>query len=507
MLRSVFSNWAAFIIIGLLSFLLTPFMIHHLGDFGFGVYTLAFSVAGYTDLLEQGIRSTLQRFVGRLSGMRDHEALNAVFSTALAVTLVIGLLTITLCVGLSRVLPAFFKLGPAQRGLFASLVIILGLNIGLGFPAALLGSYLTGLQRFDLYNLVMIVRQGLRALLILVLLLHGGGVVGVAWCVLVSTLVTVPLNWWMIRRVDSGLKLGGELISLRTARELLGFSFWTLLNNAGELLRNSTDSIVIGRVLGAALITPFVVALRLVDYFRPVVRDMTSPLLPRASELHGQARHEEVRELFLRMTRFSAVTSLSVGSLLILHGRTLLLLWVGQRYVSSYSILVLLTVGAVASVAQLSTLNTLIAMGRHRAYGLWTLGEGVANLFLSIFWARQYGIVGVALGTAVPLLAVKLTLQPWYMTRVLGMSVGEYFGRALARPVAAAVFFVGVCGAINGFQANSSIWHLCWTLAWQGALLVVLALGVGLEASDRGLLRAALSRTIRRFSALQSSSA
>lgn len=507
MLRSVFSNWAAFVIIGLLSFLLTPFMIHRLGDFEFGVYTLAFSVAGYTDLLEQGIRSTLQRFVGRLSGLRDREALNSVFSTALALTLAIGLLTITLCVGLSRVLPAFFKLGSMQRDLFASLVIVLGLNIGLGFPAALLGSYLAGLQRFDLYNVLAIVRQGLRALLILTVLLRGQRVVAVAWCVLVSTLVVVPLNWWMIRRVDSGLKVTRALVRFRTARELVGFSFWTLLNNAGELLRNSTDSIVIGRVLGAALITPFVVALRLVDYFRPVIRDMTSPLLPRASELHGQSRHEEIRGLFLRMTRFSSLVSLSVGAMLLLHGRTLLLLWVGPRYVSSYPILVLLTVGAVASVAQLGTLHTLIAMGRHRVYGMWTLGEGLANLVLSILWARRYGIVGVALGTAVPLLAVKLTLQPWYVTRVLGISIGKYFSKALAKPLAIALFFVALCGGLSGFQANGNIWHFCWTVAWQGVLLAILALAFGLDKSDRGQLRAALSRVVRRVPAVQSTSA
>ena len=485
MLRNVFSNWAAFVLIGLLSFLLTPFMIHRLGDFEFGIYTLAFSVAGYTDLLEQGIRSTLQRFVGRLSGMRDREALNSVFSTALALTLVICSLTIVLCLGLSRVLPAFFKLGPAQRDLFASLVIILGLNIGLGFPAALLGSYLTGLQRFDLYNLVMIARQGLRALLILVVLLRGEQVVAVAWSVLVSTLVLVPLNWWMIRRVDPGLKLRRRLIRLRTARELLGFSFWTLLNNAGQFLRDSTDSIVIGRVLGAALITPFIVASRLVDYFRPVIRDMVSPLLPRISELDGQGRQEEIRQLFLRMTRLSALASLSIAALLLLHGRTLLLLWVGPRFISSYPILVLLTVGAVASLAQFGTAPLLIALGRHRVYGVWTLGEGLANLVLSVIWARQYGIVGVALGTAVPLLAVKLTLQPWYVTRVLRMSIAEYVSKALLRPLMVSAGFFGFCSLLGGLQAHPGLWRLIWNLAWQGTLLAALSFAIGLEASER----------------------
>ncbi|MFZ0638970.1 MAG: oligosaccharide flippase family protein [Candidatus Acidiferrales bacterium] len=489
MLRSIFSNWVGLLVIGLMSFLITPFMIHRLGDFQFGLYTLAFSTVGYFDVLTIGIRSTLQRFVGLLTGKQDREALNSVFSNALALTLIVGACVIVLFLGLSRVLPSFFRLNPAEQHLFTWLVILLGLNLGSGVPAALLGSYLCGLHRFDLFNLLSVVRQAVRTALIVVVLLRGQGVLAVAASVLASTVICVPVNWWMIRRIDPEVKFARRQVSLQTSRELLTFSFWTLLNNAGGLLRDSTDSIVIARVLNTALITPFAVASRLVAYFRPIITSMVSPLLPRISQLEGQGRRGEIRHLFLRMTRISALVSLAIASMLVLHGRSLLLLWVGPRYVSSYSILVLLTVGAVASTGQFGTLHTLIALGRHRAYGLWTIGEGLANLFLSIIWAHKYGIVGVALGTAVPLLAVKLTLQPWYVTRVLDMSLGEYFGKALARPLVACGLFVGLCGLIGGFQANPGWWHLLGTVTWQGALLVVLAYAIGLDGADRNMLR------------------
>jgi O-antigen/teichoic acid export membrane protein len=489
MLRSILSNWVCLLVVGVMSFLITPFMVHRLGDFQFGIYTLAFSSVGYFDLLAQGIRSTLQRFVGRLHDTRDRDELNSVFSTALALTLIVGALIILLFFSLATILPAFFKLNAMQQRLFASLVILLGLNLGFGVPAALLGSYLCGLERFDLYNLLSIVRQGTRTFLILIVLLRGRGVLAVADCVLASTLMLVPLNWWMIRQIDPKLKFARKLIQLRTAGKLARFSFWTLLNNAGELLRDSTDSIVIGRVLNTALITPFTVASRLVGYFRPIITGMISPSLPRFSQLDGLGRQEAIRKLFLFITRLSALLSLAFGSMLVLHGRSLLLLWVGPRYVSSYPILVLLTVGAISSTSQLGALQFLIAKGRHRAYGIWTIGEGLANLVLSIIWARQYGIVGVALGTAVPLLVVKLSLQPWYVTRVLGISLGEYFAKALARPLAFGALFLGFCGMTTGFQANSSLWHLLGTVSWQGILLLILAYVVGLDRSDRLVLQ------------------
>lgn len=497
MFRSILSNWVSLLVVGVMSFLITPFMVHRLGDFQFGIYTLAFSSVGYFDLLAQGIRSTLQRFVGRLSEARDREALNSIFSTALVLTLTVGFLIILVFFGLATVLPAFFKLTGLQQNLFAHLVILLGLNLGLGFPAALLSSYLCGLQRFDLNNFLSIARQGLRTVLILVVLLRGQGVLAVAYCVLVSTVIFVPLNWWMIRGIDPRIKFSKALVRFRTAGELATFSFWTLLNNAGELLRDSTDSVVIGRVLNSALITPFTVASRLVGYFRPIIVGLVSPSLPRFSQLDGLGREEAIQRLFLSITRLSALISLAIGSMLILHGRSLLLLWVGPRYVSSYSVLVLLTIGAVASTSQSGTLQILIAKGRHRAYGIWTIGEGLANLVLSVIWAHQYGIFGVALGTAVPLLVVKLTLQPWYVTRVLDVSLREYFAKALARPLAFCAVFVAICGLTTGFQANGSLWHLLGTLSWQGILLLLLAYIVGTDRSDRLVLQSKLPMLAR----------
>lgn len=489
MRRSVISNWANLFAEGLLSLLIMPFMIHHLGDFMFGIYTLAFSAVGYFDVLTQGIRSTLQRYVGRLSGASDREALNAVFSTALAVTIGLGAFIIAVFLGISTVIPAFFRLNGAQQHLFAWLVILLGVNLGTGVPTALLGSYLCGLNRFDLFNIVSVTRQTVRTLLFWIVLVRGHGVLAVGVCVLISTLLCLPMSWWMIRRIDPEAAFATRLVSLRTARELLVFSFWTLLNNAGQLLRDSTDSIVIGRVLNAALITPFTVGSRLVSYMRPIITGLVSPLLPRMSHLDSQGRDKEMREIFINVTRLSALVSLAIGAILILHGRTLLLLWMGPRYVSSYSILVLLAVGAISSSAQLGTPVTLTAKNRHRAYGIWTIGEGLANLALSVFWAHRYGIVGVALGTAVPLLAVKLTLQPWYVARVLRLSLVDYFVGALARPLAACGVFMVVCGVVSGFQANGSIPHLLLTLTWQGALLLILAYTIGLNSGDRKLIQ------------------
>jgi O-antigen/teichoic acid export membrane protein len=76
MVRNIFSNWMGLIITGVISFALTPILIHGLGDFYFGMWILTTSILDYYGLLDLGIRTTLHRFVGRLKGMNEREALD-----------------------------------------------------------------------------------------------------------------------------------------------------------------------------------------------------------------------------------------------------------------------------------------------------------------------------------------------------------------------------------------------------------------------------------------------
>ena len=69
------------------------------------------------------------------------------------------------------------------------------------------------------------------------------------------------------------------------------------------------------------------------------------------------------------------------------------------------------------------------------------------------------------------------------------MSLGEYFGKAFARPLAVCGLFLGLCGMTSGFQANSSIWYLLITVSWQGFVFLILAYTLGLESSDRKMLQ------------------
>jgi O-antigen/teichoic acid export membrane protein len=496
MLRSILSNWVGVVVMGVISFILTPILIHGLGDFYYGMWILVAQAVDYYGLLDMGMRWSLFRFVARLKGANAREGLNQTFTTALVITVGIGLSLILLTLVLVIVLPRFFGVTGPARSVFQWLVLLLGLSVAAAFPAQVLGAYLRGLQRFDLFNVAGMVVSASRAILLVTAIRMGYGVVAAAAATLAVSILSLFLHWWLVRRADPGVAFVWKSMTWAHTRELVSYSFYGFLSTTGEYLRFYTDSVVIGRVLGIALITPFSVAGRLMDYFRTILTTINGPMMAEMSELDGQARHEDLKQFFLRGTRVTALFSVFIGSILVLDGRALIRIWVGENLVSSYRLLWILTIGYVVAFAQHPSLMVIFARAKlHRALGGWTLVEGIANLLLSIYWAHQYGLVGVALGTTVPLVLVKTFVQPRYALRVLELPARTYLTRGLARPVSVCAIFVTICWFVQRAGGSMNWFDLALRLSWQLVLFAILTYPLGLEASDRVAVRG-LSRKL-----------
>jgi len=483
--RNILSNWIAILAIGVTSFFLTPIFIHKLGDLQYGIWILASSFSSYYGLLDLGLRPTLSRFVARFKGAQEEQHLNETLTTAFGISLVLAVLVCLLTAILVAVLPPFFKFSGETRVLFQRLILIVGLDVAFAFPGLLLGSALLGLQRFDLYSFVSITSTVIRAVLQVVAIDLKFGVLGIAVVALLVDIALIPVQWWMLHRADRAISIRWGALHRSRVRELASFGFFSFLINAGDYLRFYTDSVVIGRVLGAVLVTPFNVAGRLMGYFRMGITALTTPFIPRMSEVEGRGNQTELRETFLRGTKIATLFSVFVSSLLFLDGKALLGLWVGARFIKDYGLLMTLTLGYGVAMAQRPSTQLAYAQGRHRILGLWMLGEGIVNVLLSIYWARRYGLIGVALGTTVPMLVTGLIFQPWYVLRGIRLPVCDYARVALLGPILAGTILVCVAKLVMlAFPGSGLGWLIC-NVSWQTALFGWLAYRFGLNVADR----------------------
>jgi len=485
LLRSVVSNWAGLIVNGVLSFVLTPLLVHALGDVYFAMWMLGTSLLESSWLLDFGMRTTVFRFVARYQGAQQRDALDETFASGFAVSSAIaGVILLLSCASLF-ILPSLFAITGDSAVTFRWLLILSGMSVAISFCAQFLGTYLCATRRFDLYNLTSAGSGLVRAVLIVVALHLHHGVLFVAATALASSLLSLVVSAGLLRVADPALSFHPRNVKLARIRQLLGFSGSAFLGTAGDQLRFFVDSIVIGRVLTVALITPFNIAGRLVMLFRQLAFALASPFAGGMSELEGQQKKSDLQDYFLLATRMTSLLSVFISLMLLVNGKALIRFWVGSEYSTSYVLLVVLLAGYCLMLATQPAVDLLLAKGRHQLRGWWTLAEGLANLGLSIYWGRHYGLIGIAFGTAVPMIAIQLFVQPWYTLHVAAIPLRRYFKEGIGRPLLVAIIFVAVCALAQPWRHSTDLAHFAFAVAWQCALLALLAAGIGLHRDER----------------------
>jgi len=192
---------------------------------------------------------------------------------------------------------------------------------------------------------------------------------------------------------------------------------------------------VVAAFLSLQAVTLFSVSSRLVTYATEVVQVMAQIFTPMSSALDVSGDQQGLRRVFIISNRYSAFLILPMGAVLLLAGRSILRVWVGPAYASSYNILAILTVPMVLYLAQAGSPKILYGMARHRVLAVVLIAEGALNLGLSCLLVRPLGIEGVAIGTAVPLAATSILFLPPHLCKLLGIRIRDFVSQAYFYPV------------------------------------------------------------------------
>ena len=433
-LINVVSSWGGLGVNIAVGFFVYPFILHHLGDEASGLWTLIYSFTGYYGIFDFGIRSSLIRYVSKFRATGDKDELTRLINTSLFTYTCVGLfLLVPTTLGVFYVNRVFQI--PANFSYDARILFLMvGYATALGFPLGISGGILEGLQRFDLINWSNITATLLRAGLIIYVLRHGLGLLSVA---LIT--VSLPLISSAVLSVFAhqllAISYGWKYVGWESLRQVASYGSVTFMIIVAFRLRFKTDAVIIGTFLSAAAITHFTIGARLVDYAAEVVSSMAQIFTPMSSHFHATGNYEQLRRIFVAGNRACAFIMFPMTVAFVVMGKSVIEAWVGPRYLSSYIILLIVLIPSTLYEAQSTSNRLLFGMSLHRSLAYVVLLEGIANVILSIVLVRRLGIVGDALGTAIPLLCTALFFLPRHMCRQLDIPVRKFIVDAYFFPV------------------------------------------------------------------------
>ena len=435
-LKNVGSSWFALGVNVMVGIFLSPYILHRLGDEAFGLWILIFSFTGYYGLFDLGIRSSIVRYVAKYSATDERDELNRLVNTAMFSYAGIGLIAMVLTIAATYYLNSIFRIPAEFLGTARWLLFMVGTSVSLAFPLGVFSGILEGLQRFYLLNITSVSSTLLRALFIVLALQRGRGLLTVAFITVSLPLLGNLVNAAAVLR-HFRLAFGVQYVSRSSLRSIASYSGTTFLIIVAGRLRFKTDAVVIGSFVSAAAITYFTIGSRLVDYASEVVSSLAQIFVPMSSQSHAKGDLDGLRRILIVGNRACAFIIFPITVVYTILGKSLIEAWVGPKYIAtSYPVLLVLLYPTTLMLAQSASGRILYGMAKHRTWAMVVLAEGAANLILSILLVRPYGIMGDAVGTAIPLTCSMIFFLPPHLCRLLGLNLWTYLYRTFIFPLA-----------------------------------------------------------------------
>jgi peptidoglycan biosynthesis protein MviN/MurJ (putative lipid II flippase) len=138
----------------------------------------------------------------------------------------------------------------------------------------------------------------------------------------------------------------------------------------------------------------------------------------------------------------------------------------------------------------------LYGLGQHRLVAILRVVEGAINLTLSVVLVNAVGLVGVAIGTAVPHVLMVGWVLPRALPRIFPLSLRAYYFHVYGRTLLAALPFAATTWAIRTMVQPATLTAF---FAWGGLSLVAYLVPLWLIVLSSGE-RAHLARAAGRLS-------
>ncbi len=459
-------RWVEMGISIVLGLIVMPLIIRTLGNEHYGLWGLVASFVGFYGLFDLGLSSAVSRFLGNAIGARDVRRFNRVASTGRCLLCIASLLIVVVVLLIMGPIQSILRIPEEYTGQFHWLVMLSAASMAISILMSIYSGALLASEDFVLVSCIHIGASVARSLGGLTVVLMGKGVVGLA---VVSLIVTalVQFTLFLCCRIRlPQLKARFTGFEAKVARALIGFGAASFVVMIATVLRSKLDIMLVTRFWGFGQAGLYAIALTVFRYFLRATLAVAAVIRPRLNKLQGAENQVELQAFFLRASHMNAACASLLSGLLIGLAPLLIRLWLGPGYEESAAVLRIIVGGYFLDIATDPGIGSLYATARHRYFAVQTTIEAVASFALACILGSKFGMKGVALGIVIPIIVIKLTVQPWYVAHNLSIGFRGYWFRAIGM---AALAMVVLAGGLVPVEYSFARW------GWWTAPLIILA--------------------------------
>lgn len=419
-------------------------MVHTLGDERYGIWSLIVSFSGHYGLLAFGINGAMTRYLAYSVAQQDHAGIQGYMNTSLFFLALAGLLCLTVGGGVAVLFPRIFVIPSTSTIEAQTTCFIVAATMATTLVFAAFQSLLVADQRFDIVNIIGIASTLVRAILTVYLLMSGYGLVGLAYIGLIITVLTGGVQFIIVRKLHPELKISLRPAGKSYRKELLDYGSKSFTMNIAVSLVYECDLFVLGLYLSPDKITTYSLASTLIMYFLQFINAIAYTFGPYATELYARNTGKELRQFLIDGSCIMyMIGGLATAGCFVLS-KAFFTLWVGISYVESAKILMLLIIPQFFATGARVGVAIVLGMAKVKIPAAIAIFEGVSNIILSLILVRYYGVVGVAIGTVLPMLLTNAIIFPAYAAYSTNVKLYEFYLKSVLPGILIIMAGVGV---------------------------------------------------------------
>jgi O-antigen/teichoic acid export membrane protein len=430
------------IVLAPVPFLLTPFLLRHVGTAGFGIWAVLLSFNGLTALADLGVVGTLTKHVSEHYTRRDYEELNRVLNAGIVMfsaIAAVAFLVVNLATGL--LVAVFFRQPSLPVGQLQHAIRVLSIAIAFNLLAFPFNSVLAGLQRLDLTNLLWALNNIITALSAATFVALGKGIPGLVDAILLTSCTLFLLNVVIAWRLLPQLRLRPHRVRLADIKALSVFSLQVYVVQVASTVYFHAEKLLLVHFTGPTPVGWYEIGNDLAIKIRNVPALLMAPLMPAAAELDARGDVPRTSQLYFRAHKYLALMGAAMVGVVGLLSFRFVELWLGPGFEATGRALIVLTGVQIGNLAGGPALLILVGRGNLRPAVRFAMVGMLGTLFLSSISISRWGFAGALYGTTVSVLGAAAYLI-WMFHQETGFSKRRLLGIYL-QPILLALCLAG----------------------------------------------------------------
>ncbi|MGR5469313.1 oligosaccharide flippase family protein [Vibrio astriarenae] len=426
--RNLIINILLFISNVLITILIVPYLIEHVGLRLYGIIAVTLTLSQYSLLVSQSITSSVNRFLTISISKKNTRKSEEIYSTALSI--IVGLIAFQLFTiftfghEISDFITEVPEIKKEAFLLFA--LTMFALSVSMFKSVVVVPIY--SINRLDVIQGVEIGRLLLRVILILLFFMSFEiSIVYVGLATLISELVALAFLNCLKNTITDKIKFSIFSIKISRVKELSSYSGWMLVNQVGFLLFMRVDVLFINQYLGNESVGEYNAITQIANVSRTVVGVLAGVVSPVIIARYANNKLDSVNNIANESVSILSVMA-SIGvAYLIAFSDSIIYFWLGERFLHLSTLLIVSILPYFLTLGALPYFSVFQAYGNVKVPALMSCLFGLLIIILNWLFndIGYYNLIYVSSITGAVLLMKNAIFMPAYAHKIMSLPLSS----------------------------------------------------------------------------------